>query len=231
MKIISVLLGITSFVLISSGARAAEQDPSLDFYLHSVEVKDDVDVPELDTFSFDANCVENSAVFSIEGLSEIPIDEIINIGTKVWTLIEKNRPVVSSQLASASAMPAGIKCWQTLENWSAPKAKSYRYSYKNLFGVTVIDFEFKVVYSYGGQLDGKGKYLTNVQVLPTHVEVAWGYTFNAVAKIQAPINLGNGVNPVAGLESQMTWTIDTVVKHLDQSQPVFVTGNGEITTL
>jgi hypothetical protein len=246
----SLVLTLGALALVNS--QTAEASSTLksrysDFYLDNVEVveseESEIDALGLlqpgcqEAFELDAQTnfvmAADDGGFSISDLKDfgVVVDEVINLGTKIWTLIEKNKPVVSAKSAMASATPQGIRCWQTLENWSAPTSVTYRYTYKNLYRMTVVDFEFKVIYTYGGQLLGTGRYLTNVQVVPTHLDVAWGYTFNAVAKIQQPVNLGTKANPVAGLESQINWTIDTVVKHGETTVPVFVDGLGNAKTL
>jgi hypothetical protein len=87
-----------------------------------------------------------------------------------------------------------------MEQWSSPATRSYNVIYKNLLGITVLDltytviffffclkffilfFFFKVTYTYGGRLNGKGRYLDNISIIPTHVSVAWGFTCSLFLK-------------------------------------------------
>jgi hypothetical protein len=47
-----------------------------------------------------SNAVENSAQNAI-----VVIDQVINIGTKIWAIVEKNQATLKSETTSASAVP------------------------------------------------------------------------------------------------------------------------------
>ncbi|MCX7675594.1 MAG: hypothetical protein N2Z70_07190, partial [Bdellovibrionaceae bacterium] len=91
-----------------------------------------------------ADCDGNLSHHSSSELFENPldqinvmIDQIINIGKKIWNLIEQGRPVVNIKVDKAHALPRGIKCWTDLAGWDAPKSKSYRIDYINGFNSPV----------------------------------------------------------------------------------------------
>jgi len=67
-----------------------------------------------------------------EGIS---LDEIVNIGKKVWDIVEKNQPSLDISTSSASAMPNGITDWKQMGGWRDPVSKAYRITYENLYGV------------------------------------------------------------------------------------------------
>lgn len=167
------------------------------------------------------------------GLDEslIVLDQIINFGKKIWAIVEANKPVVNYKTDRADAMPAGIQTWQNLETWNAPQAKVYRATYKNLFGMTVVDFAFRVLFTSGGSYKGKGQYLTHVTIVPANLNVAWGYNFDAQATIPSVVNNGTQAEPVAGMELLMNWTVKTVMKHHQSTMSFFVRGDGQFTNL
>jgi len=60
--------------------------------------------------------------------------------------------------------------------------------------MNVVDFTFRVVFLYGGNYQGKGKYLTGITVIPSNVDVMWGYKFDCKVSIPDTVNS----TPVSG---------------------------------
>ena len=85
------------------------------------------------------------------------IDQIINIANKIWQIIKLNEPVSTIDVKYASAVPAGITAWNQLSEWKKPKTYVYGFYAENVYGVTMVDVKYKVIYTYGGKY--KGKYL------------------------------------------------------------------------
>ena len=160
-------------------------------------------------------------------LSPEELAHLVKVGKEVWTLIEKNKPVVNVNMDSIAVVPADILCWKWLEGWKNPVAKAYRVSFKNLYGITVIDFQYKLIYLYGGGYRGAGKYLARVAIVPEHLDVAWGYKFNASVAVPAILNYGTVVDPVAGAQIELKYSIDTILKHHSSAVNFLVKGNGE----
>lgn len=160
------------------------------------------------------------------------LDEVLTaiekIGTRVWKIIEANRPVVHVESKVAHALPRNVSCWMDLENWKVPKVYRYNVTYKNYFGMEVVNFTFRVIYTYGANYEGRGQYLANVSVHPAELDVLWGYTFNSKVEVQRIINLGTKAEPVAGMEMKLAWQISTPMKDSQQTKIFFVTGKGEV---
>ena len=167
----------------------------------------------------------------LEDLTGISLDQVINIGAKVWKLVEANKPEVNAKYVSASAMPAGLTCWNELETWSAPEAKSYQVSMKNLLGIEVVNFTFRVIYSHHGSKDGVGQYLTGVKVLPNNLSVLWGYKFDANVSIANVYNAGTKTQPVGAMEVLVDWTVTTPLKYQQQTYSYYVNGAGDFKSL
>ena len=113
----------------------------------------------------------------------VVIDEIVNIGLKIWDFIKENEPVVDIDTQYATALPKGIEHWQQLSGWQGPDGWECSWSAKSFVGLKIIDIKFLVLYTYSGAYDGKGKYLTGVTVKPTKVWVAWGNKVSLTAKV------------------------------------------------
>ena len=155
------------------------------------------------------------------------IDRIINIGKKIWDIIEKNKPVVDLKNDYASAVPAGITHWSQLETWKMPKTTVYRLTAKNAYGIQTVGVEFAVVRTWGGSYKGKGQFLHAVTVEPLKLDVLWGYTLNMKATIPSTVNVGTSEDPIAAMMVKLGWTIKTVIKESGGSGIYHVRGDGK----
>jgi len=156
------------------------------------------------------------------------IDKVINLGQKIWGIIEANKPVVDIKTQYGTATPQGITHWGQLAGWKAPQWTEYRLYAKNLYGATVIDVRFQVLRTCGGNYNGKGKYLTAVTIAPVQVDVLWGYKFNLSVEIpdSSVVNVGTNEDPVAAMQPLVKWTIATVIKSSDGRSQFYVQGDG-----
>lgn len=160
------------------------------------------------------------------------ISQVINFGSKLWKLIEDNKPVVQATSVSANALPAGTEGnWLALENWQNPRGRIYSVTYKNLYGMEVVNFDYRLLFSPGGSYNGQGQYLSNVSVNPQNLSVAWGYNVEADAKVVNVLNTGSKASPVAGIELLVGWKIKTVLKDMRSSTSFFVKGDGNFIDL
>lgn len=158
------------------------------------------------------------------------IASIINLGVKIWQLVEKNKPVINyeDQSKVAYAMPESIKHWSELECWLPPQVKTHEVIYKNLYGIEVVKFKYKFFFIPGGQIDGNGLYLAGIKVIPEQISVSWGYKFEAKALVEDIVNMGSHDNPVAGATIKIQWGVSTTVKNQINTKMIFVTGAGDI---
>lgn len=156
------------------------------------------------------------------------IDRIINIFNKIWTIVEKNKPVVDVRTTYAAAVPEGIKHWGSLEGWKPPKGTIYQLTATNKYGGKVIDVRYQVLRTYGGQYKGKGRYLTAVTVEPLKVDVSWGFKFTMVAEVpdSGVINVGTTENPNAGMMTTLRWQIQSPLQDSGGKGVYFLQGDG-----
>jgi len=219
----SVLLAIT----LSASAYAADsmnQTP-VDVQDEAYYTVGDVSIVELDE---EVNPVVVGSASPDPSLraDAITIDEIINTGKQIWQIILDNKPVVNLSFDTANGLPEGARHWTGLTNWQTPFSKTYQVSCKNLYGMNVVNFVFRVVFTYGGKLDGKGLYIANAAVVPAALDVAWGYTFNAKAAVTNVVNAGSAKSPIAALQMDVRWSIDTAMKHSEGTENFFLRGDG-----
>jgi hypothetical protein len=156
------------------------------------------------------------------------VDQVINIGKKIWAILDAGRPVVNITTYTANALPQGLTCWADLTGWNIPQSKVYRVTYENGFGADVVDFAYRVTYTAGGSLNGKGKYLTNATIMPADVAVSWGFTLNAQAEVPSVFNTGSKEDPVAGMQMLMKWQVKTVIDDVQQAESFYVGGDNTL---
>ncbi len=172
----------------------------------------------------------NDVAGKVKGVGVI-LDAIVNIGEKIWTIADNGRPVFESKNISANAIPDGITNWQQLAGWQMPRSKSYRVSYVNLFGMTVVDFQYTVIFHYGGHFNHQGRYIQGATVDVANLFVAWGYSFKSTVEVPVVANLGTVSSPVAGIQMNIHWSVDTVVVHNESRAIYFINGLGELRSM
>lgn len=146
------------------------------------------------------------------GEEAVIIEQVINLGQKVWKIIEKNKPVVNVKYSYANALPKGVRSAEELESFSPVQFRSYRMHGKNGFGATVYDLTYTLVHRYGGAYQGRGKYLDSVSVVPHKLNVLWGYTVNFGVDNVSTVNAGDRNAPVASALLEMNFKVSTVIK-------------------
>ncbi len=158
------------------------------------------------------------------------LDKIINLGEKIFGIIERNKPVVNISVNYANAVPYGVTHWTQLAGWKPPKTKKYAFTAKNGYGTDVVKVVYQVHWTYDGNLKGKGKFLTGVTVEPIDVQVAWGYKVDLKAEVpdSTVANVGTSEDPIASMQVQLKWKIATVFKEINQKTIYYVQGDGFI---
>ena len=158
----------------------------------------------------------------------VSVDDIMNVGRKIWKIVQDNKPVLNINTLYATAYPSGITSAKQLGGWSKPKVYTYGFYAANMFGGTMIDCTYKVTFTYNGNYNGTGKYLTAVGVIPTVTTVAWGYTFEMKASVpdSTIANVGTYANPVAAMQLKLSWKMHTVLKEVDGASVYYVQGDG-----
>lgn len=155
------------------------------------------------------------------------VDRIINIGRKIWTIIDENKPIVDIRTQYAAAVPDGITHWSQLTGWDIPAATTYGFTAKNAYGGTVVNVRYAVLRTTGGAYKGKGRYLTGVTIEPLRVDVAWGYKVTITAEAPSVTNADKtGENPLAGMMLNIKWRIQTPIKDAQGTGVYYVRGDG-----
>lgn len=160
-------------------------------------------------------------------------DQIIAFGERVYEIIKKGKPVVHTSYAPVSVLPRAKKEGRAvdamdLDGWNYPRSIKYRITYKNGFGMNVVVFTYNVNFSYGGSLNGKGKYITDAQIVPEDLTVQWGFEFNATSKLVGIVNHGSSANPVAGATMMISYSVNSVMSSSNSNVSYHMSGDGQI---
>jgi hypothetical protein len=160
----------------------------------------------------------------VEG--KIDWNTIENIAQNTWSFIQANKAVIDINSNYANAVPSGVTDWTQLENWSDPISQCFQIDYTNGFGMTVVSYTYCVVYTPGGDYNGVGQYLNHIQIVPSEIQVSWGYTLNAITSVPSVFNKGTSSNPIAAAEVHMQFTVSTAIKKDIQEHVYYVKGDG-----
>lgn len=215
---------IVAFKVSSDVVKASEQDPK--FYTLKESVKVSIrEVPEVS-----APDLSMITVSSSKGLGDalVAIEKIVNIAEKVWNMVVSNKPSVNVDSKYAVALPMGVSSPAQLSNWSKPRSYLLSFGFENLYGMDVINVSYKVTYVYGGNYNGKGKYLAAVWAIPVSVDVMWGFSFNMQAYVPdaTVVNVGTTQNPIAALQLKVSWSASSVLKQIDGTGVYYIQGDG-----
>lgn len=137
---------------------------------------------------------------------------IVNIGKKVWAIVEANKPVVNISYDYATALPRGITNAGDLDGFSDLQYRSYRMYGTNGFGMSVYDVTYTLVHQYGGSYEGRGSYLATTAVIPSKVDVLWGYTVGLNVTNVSTLNVGSAAAPVGSAAMELSFKVSTVLK-------------------
>jgi hypothetical protein len=152
----------------------------------------------------------------------------IAFGKKAWEVVVANRPVVDVQTARISVLPNDKNLWSQMAGWQNPRAAAYTIQAVNGFGMTVVNQKYTVSYNYGGSLNGKGRYLANATIIPTTIEVSWGYTLNSNVEVGQILNAGTADSPVPAVDMQLQYTTKTILKEGRGVDSFYIKGDGSL---
>ncbi len=155
------------------------------------------------------------------------ISDVINIGAKLWSIVEAGQPVSSFDAQYAHALPRGVE-WTSLANWQEPMVRTFHVQYQNLYGMTVVDFTYSVVANAGGQYNNRGAYIANATVIANQLSVMWGFEFKADAEIPVVMNMATEDAPVAGMQVKVGWSVESVISSEKHTELYFLNGLGEM---
>ena len=180
--------------------------------------------------------VENSSFHNNPDPGQVisTIRDLIALGEEVYQLVIKGKPTNTTNYSPVSVIPMvdqkPVDLLDT-EGWKVPRKKSFEISFENFLGMEVIYFRYSVIYSYGGSYNGKGSYLTSVQIIPEEVRTLFGFDFSATMKLGGIQNQGTSKSPIAGATLLMEYTASSVLTSTVNVDSFYVNGVGNLREL
>jgi hypothetical protein len=161
--------------------------------------------------------------------------DLVALGESIYELAKKGKPTNITEYAPISVVPRDPISKEyadvfDLENFSMPIEKSYVAKVKNGLNKEVVTFSYKVIYSYGGSYNGRGKYLTNVIIVPGAIRTSFGWDFNASMKLSGIMNHGTKLDPVAGVMVTVKYQMNSWSSAYERNDTIHLTGRGELKT-
>jgi hypothetical protein len=215
---------ITALLLFNSVPTLAHTDPHLEFSkvttnLISVEER----MVSSEEFLF-LNVNENESITFQEGVDPMAIADI---AFKIWDIIKDGKPVVNVQYKNANALPnIANRKWEALTGWKSERSMTFGVSTENAYGIKTVDLEYKVKLLYGGGVKGKGLYIASARVVPSKVDVKWGYNLDVSVEVPSILNLASIEDPLAAISMDVTYKISTILRSYSESNGYELRGNG-----
>eukprot|EP00792_Barthelona_sp_PAP020_P004941 TRINITY_DN2420_c0_g2_i1.p1 TRINITY_DN2420_c0_g2~~TRINITY_DN2420_c0_g2_i1.p1 ORF type:complete len:237 (+),score=69.52 TRINITY_DN2420_c0_g2_i1:29-712(+) len=156
------------------------------------------------------------------------IDKFITLGEKIYSIVEKGKPVTNLNTAKLSVIPEGLTSWMDLEGWRGPSSVTYSITYKNLYGFQVVKLEYQIQTQYGGSLDGHGHFIHEARVVPQTVDVSWGWSCSVDVEITDPVNRGTKSDPNPQIIAHVKYNVGTVLSSSTHTYSYAIDGYGNI---
>jgi hypothetical protein len=218
----SLVLSAFSISAIASSAYALTNQEAADLFTVGNAKSQEITTPEQMQVNM-SGAADLSSVLD-------PITQIINVGKQVWAVIVSSKPVVNAQTSDvANAVPAAN--WQQLSGWSAPQTRAFDLPFKNGFGMTLVDFKYNVIYTYGGNLNNAGHYLSGVTLASTALKVDMGMRFDADVKVINVTNVGTTADPVSAMQIQLHWVVESISSHKEGTENYYIRGDGQFSQI
>lgn len=174
-----------------------------------------------------------------KGLGEIimVVDQLIALGKKIYQIINDGRPVVNTNFRDPLSVLPRVEgtdsdiAFYEMENWSAPKEKSFKVAFKNFFGMEVISFVYSISFQHSGSYQGTGKYLTGVVLTASKVSVDWGFEFNASTRVISIANIGSKANPLASTTLALEYRAKGLFNDISMTHKYFLQGDGKVSQI
>ena len=180
-----------------------------------------------------------NALAKAQGVTKVNIGDVlmrtknlIALGKEIYTIVEAGKAVVTINSKPIQVLPmndnAEAISASELDGWSPPKSRKFRVETKNYMGMSPVVFEFMLIFTYGGSLEGQGLYITGAQIKPVFVDVKWGFKFDASFKVQTIVNEGSYEQPIAGAVLMLDTKIETILQERQMNQTFYINGQGLI---
>jgi len=161
----------------------------------------------------------------------VQFGDILSVVNLSWGIIKDNTLPNVVTLPIADALPPGAKNWSSLDHWKSLVTFPFHYSFRDRLGVEVIQFDYEIVFLPGGEFNGEGQYISNLQVVALNTRVAWGYHLTATVTTGEPINFGSQLDPLAVIPVQMSISGSDDFRAWQGTRQYLIYGDGRLVEL
>jgi len=201
--------------------------------IQSFSARNDIAIGSVDCDAFLPNVnspVGDPLTGSLDSVDLI-IDKIINIGKKLWSIVQSGQPVLNLKTAVATALPQNARCWTDLDGWQMPESRVYEVGFENGFGSEVVTMSYRVIWLPGGHVKGQGKYIGYATVAPVSISVSWGFSLDADVTVPTVFNMGDQKSPIGAMQVNVGYRVKSPFTVIDEGQAFFVNGDGRFKML
>lgn len=159
--------------------------------------------------------------------------DLVATGEKIYELANKGRPKITTNHAPINVVPKDPMTKEIVDPWdlegaSMPVERNFQAKLNDKKGKQAVAFNFKVVYSYGASLNGAGKYLTNVMVVPVSINAKHGWELTSTMSLTGIMNHGTKADPVVGAMINVKYTMNSMFSAYERNDTIHITGNGQL---
>lgn len=159
--------------------------------------------------------------------------DLIAFGKELYQIIEAGKPVIQAEdMKPISILPkthhdTSITAYDLL-GWKESQKVKYRVVAKNGWGNSVVSFDFKLDFLYGGQYNGKGHYINEAEIYAENIKASLFFKAFAHVKVKSIINKGTKENPIASLVLELNYSIVGLGKETRSKRKFRIDGLGKI---
>lgn len=159
--------------------------------------------------------------------------DFVALGEAFYELIKKGRPSNVTNYEPVSVLPVNQETKKAvdifdMEGFGMPTERKYTTKIRNGFGSEVVSFQYMVIFSHGGQYDGKGKWISSASIIPVSIKSSFGWDTDAIMKVTGMMNHGTKADPVAGLTLTIKYAIKSIASAFECNDTIHLTGKGDI---
>ena len=168
------------------------------------------------------------------GIGEIiaMAEQVVAIGEKVYTLVQKGKPSIETNYAPISVVPRDPVTKEPidpfdLEGDSDVVQRRFKGVIKDMFDNEVVTFDFLLQFTPKRSYEGKGNYILNAIIVPK-VKATYGWDAAANMKVLSVSMKGKKDNRVAEAKLAVNYTAKFVGYNLDVTKLINIDGLGNI---
>jgi len=189
---------------------------------------DELRIIRIDRIHPDTDAVVSPSISYVNTTSErlgVDINTLVRIGKALWDIISDGKSVVNLKVDWSGAIPKDTSA-SSLTGWRDATWGTFGWTFTNVYGMETVRFMWNFVFNCRGAYNGKGAFLTNVGTGVKEIYAAWGFTVDVTASVDStPVNYGTAVDPIAGLQIEVTLKVSSVLQSFTERCRVAVRGD------